>query len=149
MAAVGELGAAERIAQRLRPQEVRRRAVGAQRRPALGVERRAALGRQAIEDVVKVALDVGQLVGLEHALEDVEAAAPIGLDDVGMELAVGGEADRPAIAELRRAPLAVAQIGLHRRFFGAVVDGARSSRSVHGASSQECLSGRIAPVTAG
>jgi hypothetical protein len=36
---------------------------------------------------VQVALDVGQLVGLENALEDVEAAAPIGLDDVGLQFA--------------------------------------------------------------
>ena len=124
MAAVGELGAAERVAERLRPQQVRRRAVRPQGRAALGVERRAALGRQAVQDVQKVALDVGQLVSLENALEDVEAAAPIGLDDVGMELARRRETNRPAIAEPGRASLAIAQIGLHRRFFGAVIDGA-------------------------
>jgi hypothetical protein len=45
MAAVGELGAAERVAERLRPQQIRRRAVSAQGRPALGIERRTALGR--------------------------------------------------------------------------------------------------------
>ncbi len=60
MAAVGEIGAAERIAERLGPQQVRPLAVRRQRRPALGVERRTALGRQAVEDVVHVAFDVGR-----------------------------------------------------------------------------------------
>jgi hypothetical protein len=134
MAAVGEIGAAERIAERLGPQQARRRAVRRQRRPALGIERRAALDRQAVEDVVHVPFDVSQLVGLQHPFEDVEAAAPVGVEDVGMQLARVGEADRPAIAEARRAFLAFAQIRLHRSFFGAVVD-ARRPRSVHGASS--------------
>jgi hypothetical protein len=87
MAAVGEVGAAERIAERLGPQQVRPLAVRGQRRSALGVERRAALGRKALEDVVQVTFDVGQLVGLEHALEDVEAATPVGVEDIGMQFA--------------------------------------------------------------
>ena len=49
----------------------------------------------------------------------------------GCSVAVGGEADRPAIAERHRAPLAVAQIGLHGLFFGAVVDGDFVMRQVH------------------
>ena len=54
---------------------------------------------------------------LQHALEDVEAAAAVGLDDLGMQLAALGEADRPAVAERHGPRLALRAVGLHRRLF--------------------------------
>ena len=88
--------------------------------PAMAVQRRAFADRQPIEDVLEVRLDVGEFVGAQHALEHIEAAAPVGLEDVGMQAAVGSEADRPAVAQGEGAALACGEIGAHRGFL--VVD---------------------------
>ena len=87
MPAVGERGAAEWIAERLGPQQGRRFAVDGERRPPLGIDGSPFLDRQALEDVVQVALDVGELVGLQHAREHIKPAAPVGLEDVGGDMA--------------------------------------------------------------
>src|SRR6185312_15873911 len=58
----------------------------------------------------------------QHALEHVEAGAPIGVENLGMDLAVCGVTDRPAIAQRIGALLARTQIHLHRAFFAAVID---------------------------
>ena len=55
--------------------------------------------RRASEHVGDVAFDVCQFSVVEHAFEDVETAARIGLEDRGIELALRVEADRAAIAE--------------------------------------------------
>jgi hypothetical protein len=112
--------------------QVRPLAVGAQSRPAPGVDARALLDRQALEDVVQVALDVLQLVGLQDALEYIEAAAPVGLDNFRMEFPRGGEADRATIAQGGGAAFAVAEIGLHGGLFRAVV-------TIHGSSSDTTI----------
>ena len=87
MATIGDRGAAERVGQRLRPIQGRRAAIGRQPRPALAIDGGALLDRQAVEDVVQVVFDVGQLVRFQDAFEDVEAAAPVGFENVGMQLA--------------------------------------------------------------
>jgi hypothetical protein len=95
------------------------------------VERGAALDRQAVQDIVQVRLDVGQLLGLQHAFEDVEPAAPVGLEDVRVHAAVGREADRAAVAQRLRPLLAGLQVGLHRGLFRTIVDGGFPHRLVH------------------
>ena len=86
-------------------------------------------GWQAVQDGLKVGLDVAEFVGLQDVLEDVEAAAPIGVQDVGMHRAAGGEADGTAVAEVEGTLLAVAEVGAHGGFLGTVVDG--QDRFVH------------------
>jgi hypothetical protein len=78
--------------------------------------------RQPVQDRPEIRLDIGQFVRTQHALEHVEATAPVGVQDGGMNLAVGGEPDRAAIAQAERQPLALLQIGAHRAFFGPVID---------------------------
>ncbi|WP_431270964.1 hypothetical protein [Dankookia sp. P2] len=90
------------------------------------------LARQPRQDVLDIGLDIGEFLGLHHALEDIEAAAPIVLEDLGMDAAIGVEADRPAIAERHGADLPGAEISLHRGLFRAVIDGCRRERLVHG-----------------
>ena len=122
MATIGKAGAACRVAQRLGPEERGRLASGIECRAAFMVERLAGSGGQAVHDLLaKVVFDIGELVGLEHVLEDVKAAAPVGLENVGVDAAVVGAPDRSAIAKAHGALLAVGQISLHGRFFGAVV----------------------------
>src|SRR6185437_4378435 len=131
MAAICEIGTAERIAKWLGPKERRRLAVDSQCRAPFGVDRSAALRRQTIEDFLYVALDVGECLGLQHTFENVETTAPIGVENVGMKLARSREADRSPIAEGKGSLLALAQIGLHRRFLGAVGHGSGRVRPVH------------------
>ena len=132
MAAIGELGAAERIAQRLRPEQRLRLVADAQCRPAVTIDLGAFLLRQALEQVLEVGLDLGQLFLAQHVLEDVEAGAPVGLENIGMDLAVFGEADRPSIAQRIGALLALAQVFLPGRFFAAVIDRGGSIVWAHG-----------------
>src|SRR4051812_4953687 len=99
MAASGGRGTAPWVTERTRPVKVRSLTFRRQRRAALGIDRGAPLDRQAVDNVVQVALDVGQLVGLQPPLEHIEATPPVGLDDLGMELARGREADRAAVAK--------------------------------------------------
>ena len=73
---------------------------------ALRVHRGALLGRKAVDDVEEVRLDVGKLLLADHPFEDVEAAAPVGVEDVGGERPVGKETDGAAVPELEGAALA-------------------------------------------
>ena len=120
--AVREVGAAEGIGEGLGPEEGRGLAAVGEGGPALRVHRGALPGRKAVDDVEEVRLDVGKLVGADHPFEDVEAAAPVGVEDVGVESAVGGETDWAAVAEGEGAAFAVLEVRLEGGFFRAVVD---------------------------
>ena len=85
VAAVDGRRPADRIRQRLDPAEVAVAPVGAERRTTVAVERGALRDRRVVEHRDDVALDVLQLLGAQHALEDVEAGAVVGLDDRRVE----------------------------------------------------------------
>jgi hypothetical protein len=131
VAAIGEAGAAHRIAERLRPEQGRRLAVGGDRTTPLGIEFRPLARRQAIEHTTHIGFDLGEFLDPDHALEDVEAATPIGVKDVRMHAALRVEADRPAIAQGRGALRALCKIGIHRRLLATVVDRARLGTRWH------------------
>ena len=118
---IGQAGAAERIAERLGPEQCRRLLADAQGRAALRIQFRAAFGGQAGQDVLQVVLDIDEFLGAKNILEDIEAAAPIGIQNVRMHLAVRGKVDRPPVAQAEGALLALRQIGLHRGRFRAVI----------------------------
>jgi hypothetical protein len=82
---------------------------------------RIALGRQPVQQRQKLAFDLGKFGSVKHALEDIETGTPIGVDNRGIELAVGGQSEWPAIVERGRLGLALAEIGLHRGFFGTKI----------------------------
>ena len=85
MPVVGLFRTAERVAQRLGPEQGRGLAAHPQRGPAPSVDRRALLDRQALKNVVEISVDVGQLVRAQHVLEDVEAATRERREDVRMQ----------------------------------------------------------------
>ena len=122
MPAVREVGAAEGISEGFRPEEGRGLAAEGEGGPALRVHRGALLGRKPVDDVEEVRLDVGQLLLADHPFEDVEAAPPVGVEDVRVERAVGSESDRAAVPEREGAAFAVLEVRLEGRFFRAVVD---------------------------
>jgi hypothetical protein len=57
--------------------------------------------------VVNVGAQFCDLVGTDHALEDIEAVLPVSLQDVGMKLAIRIETDGAAIADLPGQALAL------------------------------------------
>ena len=119
--AVREVGAAEGIGEGLRPEEGRGLAAVGEGGPALRVHRGPLLGREAVDDVEEVRFDVGELVGADHALEDVEAAAPIGVENVRVERPVGEKMDGAAVSERIGAALAVLEVRLEGSLFRPVV----------------------------
>jgi hypothetical protein len=70
---------------------------------------------------VQVVLDVRQLLRPERPLEDVETAAGVGVDDLGMEVAAGREADGTPVAQGKGAFFARQQVVLHGLFLDSVV----------------------------
>ena len=113
MAAVVLGGAAERVAQGLGPAIGRLQHALAEGRSAVTVERRAWLHRRALEDGIDVGPQLGQFLRSRHALEDIEAVRPVGVEDVLSEPSVGIEPDRPAIAQRPRALFAGAAVCGH------------------------------------
>ena len=122
MPAVREVGAAEGIGEGLGPEEGRGLAAVGEGGPALRVHRGALLGRKAVDDVEEVRLDVGKLVGANHPLEDVEAAAPVGVEDFGWRAPSTVKRIGAAVAEGEGAAFAVLEVRLEGGFFRAVVD---------------------------
>ena len=135
--AVREVGAAEGIGERLRPEEGRGLAAEGEGGPALRIHRRPLLDRKPVDDVEEVRLDVVELLLAEHPFEDVETAPPVGVEDVRVERPVGAETDRAAVSELKGAAFAVLQVRLEGRLFRAVVHPRHrrhrlADRSAHG-----------------
>ena len=126
--AVREVGSAKGIGEGLRPEEGRGLAAVGEGGPALRVHRGALLGRKPVDDVEEVRFDVGKLLLANHPFEDVEAAPPVGVEDVRGERPVGKETDGAAVPELEGAALAVLQVRLEGHFLGAVVDPCRCPR---------------------
>ena len=102
-------GAADRVGQRLDPAQVAVAPVGAERRTTVAVEGGALGDRRVVEHRDDVALDVLQLLGAQHALEDVEAGAVVGLDDRRVDGAVAVKRIGP------RLPSAAARASPSRR----------------------------------
>ena len=119
--AVREIGAAEGIGKRLRPEEGRGLAAVTEGGSTLRIHRGVLLARKAVEDVEDIGLDVGEFLFADHPLEDVEAAAPVGVEDVRRELSVLIEADRAAVPEREGAALAFREVCLEGSLFRAVV----------------------------
>lgn len=114
MPALIPAGSPERIAQGPGEAERGARQLRSDGRPPASIDRRAGLDRGAGEDPLDVGAQLLELVLADDAFEDVEAAAPVGLEDVPMDPAVGLEPESPAIAELERALLALAHVVAHR-----------------------------------
>ena len=68
-------------------------------RPALRVEHRVPAGRQPVHYLLDIVLDVGKFFRLQHPGKDVEAAAPVGLEDFGVEPAVARPSHRTTVAQ--------------------------------------------------
>ena len=85
------------------------------------VELRVRRHRRPIEDVGDVARDVRALFLADHALEDVEPVANVGLDDLGQQAAVRSEPYRAPVVELERPPGPLLPVSGHRGLFGAEV----------------------------
>ena len=141
------VGAAERITQRLGPEQRRRGMSGTQRRAAPGIDMGAFLRWQTAQDVPQVRLDIRQFCFGQHVFEDIETAAPIGVEDLRVHLAVRREADRTTVAQAERSTFARIEVCLHRGLFGAVVDGQGGDRLVHGLASGALRSGLV-PLSA-
>ena len=73
--------------------------VDADGRPALRVEHCIPVDRQPVHDVPDIMLDVGKFIRSEHTGEDVEAAAPVGLENLGVEPAVARPSHRTTVAQ--------------------------------------------------
>ncbi len=121
VAAVGGSGPAERVGEGLDPAQVARDTAAAERRPPLAVELRVLRHRRPFQELVHVALEVGELVLAEQALEDVEAAARVRRPNLGSQRAARVEAQRPAIAEAECPRGALRAVARHRRLFVAVI----------------------------
>src|SRR5207302_8376015 len=81
----------------------------------------------AVEHPVNVSFESLQFVGREHAFQDVEAVAPVGIKDRGVELAVGCYPQWSTIAERQSSGFSRAVVGLH----GVVLSTHRAGWSVH------------------
>ena len=114
MTSVGSRCASEGVSERFRPEQCRGLVADADGRTALCVEHRVAADRQPVHDLPDIAFDVGKLVRPEHPGEDVEAAAPVCLEDVGLEPAVGRPSHGAAVAEVPRPFGAGEQVLRHR-----------------------------------
>jgi hypothetical protein len=77
-------GPAERIAERSGEAERRAREPCSDGRPPARVNRRARLDRRAGHDTLDVDPELPKLLLVDDALDDVEARAPVGLEDVAM-----------------------------------------------------------------
>src|SRR5579872_3670920 len=122
MTSVGIRGAADRIGERFYPTHGWGLAIGPERRSSLAIDDRTFRDRRVRDDVGHVALDVLEFVVLQQSLEDIEPAALVSIEDRAIEVALGIEADRAAIAEPHRAFLALATIALHRSLIGPIID---------------------------
>ena len=118
VAAIGEIRAAERIAERLGPHRHGKIRPGAQRRSALAVEWRIGRTRQPFDHLMEFGAQLRELRRAQHVLEDIETDAVIGRENIGMQPAFVRETDRTAIAERHRPRFTLAEIGLHRLFLG-------------------------------
>jgi hypothetical protein len=96
------------------------------------INERTFFGRQPVEDGLDIGVDVGELIGLQYAFEDVEAAAPVGIEDILGKFAVGVETDGAAIAQCEGPALTLAQIGLHCGFLGTVPGRRACQHRAHG-----------------
>ena len=119
---MGGVGTTERVRQRPHPGDVAGLAVRPQRRPAVAVKRRALADRRPVQQVGHVPLDVVELGLGQHTLEDVKPRPSVGVDDDGVDGAVGVETDWTTVAERQRPSRARFPIANHRRLGIAVVD---------------------------
>ena len=93
-------GAAPGVRQRLGEEVRRAGVVEPQGWPSLRVHFRVRTDRRALQHLVGVAAQFGHLVAVDESLEDVEAVLPVGRQDVRMELAAVGQANRSPVADL-------------------------------------------------
>jgi len=107
------IGAPPRVGQRFHKDVGFTGEVQAQRRSALGVHFRVRSDGGALDHVGGVGTKLRELRRSDHPFKDVIAVFPVGGQDVRMELAVGIETDRPAIADLASDAFALAHIFGH------------------------------------
>lgn len=94
-----QVGAADRVAQRLDEREGRFAELQPQRRAALGVHLRATSNGSAAELRCHVVAKFSELVLADHVLEDVEAVPPVSVQDVVGERIAFLETDWAAVAQ--------------------------------------------------
>ena len=131
MTPVSHVSAAVGVGQRADERDGAALVAGAERGPSVTVNGGVGRGRAAVQHVDDVGLDVRQLVSSEHSGEDVEAAARVRLGDLGMQLTVVGEADRPAIAEVHGSLGAGCPVGDHLVLDIAVADDGHLGQPQH------------------
>ena len=113
MAAVSEIGTAERIRERRRPEQGWCFVFDCQRRPTRRIGSGAFGRRQPRPHCVQIGFEFLQFRLLHHARKDIKAGAPVRLEDIPGKLAVRFVAHRAAIAERRRPRFAGFEISLH------------------------------------
>ena len=88
----------------------------------MAVQAGLAVYRRPLQQVGHIPFQVIELLLCEHAFEDVEPHAPIGAQDVGVQVALFVEADGAPVTERQRPLAALGPVANHGRFIGAVID---------------------------
>ena len=109
--------ASPRIGQGLRPDECQGAVVHTECGAPFRIDRSAARNREPTPHRADVRIEIGKLIGVKDSLEDVEAAARVGLEDVRMQAAVPLEPDRAAVSELEGPTPSFAQVRAPGLFF--------------------------------
>ena len=119
---MGVVRAADRVRQRFDPADASGLPAAVESGLAVFVHLCSGRNRRVLQQAGQIALDVGKFLGGQQALEDVEAVAPIGIEDRRVERAVRAEAERAPIVEGERPRRSGFAVTHHFRFGVAVVD---------------------------
>ena len=145
----GKVGAAERIPERLGPEQGWRLAVGAEGRPTQGVHICIPADRQTRQDLLDIRFDVGKFVCLQDPFEHIETVAPVGLEDVRVDSAAVVHPDGATIAEPHRSRLAFPHVGLQGGFVLPVVHAIGLKGRLHGEPRVRLDTARSIPAATG